>query len=138
MSDKFPQSDLPIRRTTDFLPVRFQTTANAKFFSGSIDALTQPGLFEKTVGYLGRRYGKTFNSKDLYLDDNGSLRSKYQLEPAVVLKNEDEISNFYDYLDFKNALKYFRNLKDRDDKITDHVHYTWTQPLDWAKFVNFR
>lgn len=138
MSDKFPQSDLPIRRTTDFLPVRFQTTANAKFFSGSIDALTQPGLLEKTVGYLGRRYGKTFNSKDLYLDDNGSLRSKYQLEPAVVLKNEDEISNFYDYLDFKNALKYFRNLNDRDDKITDQDHYTWNPPIDWDKFVNFR
>ena len=117
MSDKFPQSDLPIRRTTDFLPVRFQTTANAKFFAGSLDALIQPGLLEKTVGYLGKRYGKTYNSDDLYLDDTDSLRSKYQLEPSLILRKNNEIEKFYDYLDFKNALKYYRNLNDRDDKI---------------------
>jgi hypothetical protein len=138
MTDKLPDSDLPIRRTTDFLPNRFQTTTNAKFFSGSLDPFIQPGLLEKTVGYLGRKYGKTYNSKEIYLDDDNSLRSKYQLEPGIVTRKNGEIDKFYDYLDFKNQLKYFDNNVDRDDLITDQDHYTWDPPIDWDKFVNFR
>ena len=65
MADKkvFPDSQLPIRRTVDFLPNIFKTESNAKFLGGVFDPLVQPGVVEKTVGYIGKRYGKTFNGK---------------------------------------------------------------------------
>ena len=38
----------------------------------------------------------------------------------------------------KNQLKFFSNISERDDLITNQQHYTWNPPLDWDKFVNYR
>jgi len=139
MADKiFPKSGLPIRRSVELLPTTFQTETNNKFLSGVVDPLVQPGVLDKVVGYIGRRYGKTFNSSDVYLDTDNTLRSRYQLEPGVVYKNHGNVENFYDYIDFKNQLKFFGNDDNRDDKITSQEHYTWNPPIQWDKFVNYR
>jgi hypothetical protein len=139
MADKkFPKSGLPIRRSVDLLPVVFQTETNDKFLSGVLDPLVQPGVLDKVVGYIGRRYGKTYNGSDVYVDTDATLRSRYQLEPGVVYKNGDKLENFYDYIDFKNQLKFFGNTDNRDDKITNQEHYTWNPPIDWDKFINYR
>jgi len=139
MAEKyFPKSNLPIRRSVELLPVIFQTDANDKFLSGVLDPLVQPGVLDKVVGYIGRRYGKTYSGKDVYVDTDATLRSRYQLEPGVTYKNQEKIENFYDYLDFKNQLKFFGNNDDRDDKVTSQTHYTWNPPIDWDKFINYR
>jgi hypothetical protein len=139
MADKnFPKSNLPIRRSVELLPTVFQTEANDKFLSGVLDPLTQPGVLDKVVGYIGRRYGKTFSGNDVYVDTDQTLRSRYQLEPGVIYKNQEKIENFYDYLDFKNQLRFFGNTDNRDDKITEQDHYTWNPPVDWDKFINYR
>lgn len=139
MSNKiFPKSQLPIRRTIELLPSVFQTDTNDKFLSSTLDALTQPGVLEKTVGYVGRRYGKTYKGNDIYLDDDETLRSRYQLEPAVVIKEQGRISKFYDYIDFKNQIKFFGNDYERDDKITEQSSYSWNPPIDWDKLINYR
>lgn len=139
MADKtFPKSNLPIRRSVELLPVVFQTDANDKFLSGVLDPLVQPGVLDKVVGYAGRRYEKTYSGKDVYVDTDQTLRSRYQLEPGVIYKNQEKVENFYDYLDLKNQLRFFGNTDDRDDKITSQVHYTWNPPIDWDKFINYR
>jgi hypothetical protein len=139
MADKFfPKSGLPIRRSVELLPIVFQTDANDKFLSGVLDPLVQPGVLDKVVGYVGRRYDKTYNGSDIYVDTDNTLRSRYQLEPGVIYKNFDRIENFYDYLDFKNQLKFFGNNDERDDKITSQSHYTWNPPVNWDKFINYR
>jgi hypothetical protein len=139
MADKnFPKSGLPIRRSVELLPTVFQTDINDKFLSGVLDPLIQPGVLDKVVGYAGRRYGKTYNGKDVYIDSDQTLRSRYQLEPGVIYKNHNNIENFYDYIDFKNQLKFFGNIDDRDDKITSQEHYSWNPPIDWDKFINYR
>ena len=139
MEDKvYPRSGIPIRRTVDFLPTIFQTDANDKFLSGSIDAFIQPGTLEKTVGYVGKRYGKTFKGSDVYLDTDATLRSRYQLEPGVVFKKNEQVENFYDYLDFKNIVRFFGNDEERDDLVTEQEHYSWNPPIDWDKFINYR
>jgi hypothetical protein len=139
MSDKiFPDSQIPIRRTVDLLPQIFKTEANSKFFGATLDPLVQPGVLQKNVGYIGKRFGKTYSSKDIYLDSDNTLRSRYQLEPGVVLKDLDKIEKFYDYIDFKNQIKFFKNASDRDDLITSQEHYSWNPPIKWDQFVNFR
>ena len=139
MADKkFPQSGLPIRKTVELLPNVFRTDANDKFMSAVIDPLVQPGTLQKLVGYVGRRYGKTYNGNDIYLDTDNTLRSRYQLEPGVVSRTGVTVDNFYDYLDFKNQLKFFGNTEERDDKITSQEHYSWNPPIDWDKFINYR
>jgi hypothetical protein len=139
MSDKiFPQSGITIRKTVDLLPQVFKTETNDKFLSGVLDPLVQPGVLEKTVGYIGRRYGKTYKGADIYLDSDNTLRSRYQLEPGVILKNNDKIESFYDYIDFKNQLRFFNNNIERDDLFTSQEHYSWNPPIEWDMFVNFR
>jgi hypothetical protein len=138
MADKFPNSQLPIRRSVTLLPVIFQTPANDKFLSAVVDPLIQPGVLDKVMGYVGRRYDKTYNGNDVYVDTDGTLRSSYQIEPGVIFKNHDKIENFYDYIDVKNQLKFFGNNIERDDKITSQTHYTWNPPIDWDKFINYR
>ena len=134
----YPNSDLPIRKTVELLPKVFQTETNDKFMSGVVDPLTQPGVLQKISGYIGRKYGKTFKGSDVYIDSDQTLRSRYQLEPAVVEKRHSVVEKYFDYLDFKNQLKFFGNRNERDDKITTQTHYTWNPPIDWDKFVNFR
>lgn len=140
MADKktFPNSQLPIRRSVELLPIIFQTPANDKFLSAVVDPLIQPGILDKVVGYIGRRYDKTFNGQDVYVDTDVTLRSSYQLEPGVLYKKHDTVENFYDYIDVKNQLKFFGNTIERDDKITSQTHYTWDPPIDWDKFINYR
>jgi hypothetical protein len=135
---RFPKSGLPIRKSIELLPVVFQTEANDKFLSGVLDPLIQPGVLDKVVGYVGRRYGNTYSGSDVYVDTDETLRSRYQLEPGIVYRKGDKIENFYDYIDFKNQLKFFGNTDNRDDKITDQEHYTWNPPIDWDKFINYR
>jgi len=135
---RFPNSGLSIRKTKKLLPGIFQTDANNKFMEGVIDPLVQPGVLEKLSGYIGRRYGRTYNGSGVYLDEDNTLRSKYQLEPGVVVRNNDKVEKFYDYIDLINQLEFFGNSNDRDDKLTTQEHYTWNPPIDWDKLVNYR
>lgn len=135
----FKQSGLPLRRTVDLLPEIFKTPSNDKFLSATLDALVQPGTVDRLSGYVGRKFSKTYSVKDTYLDVSESLRNAYQLEPGVIIKNQTgKTSKFYDYIDFKNQLKYFRNNLERDDLITGQSHYSWNPPIDWDKFSNYR
>jgi hypothetical protein len=139
MTDQFyPESQLPIRTTVDLLPGVFKTDTNSKFMSAVVDPLVQPGLLQKAVGYIGKRYGKTYNGSDTYLDSDNTLRSRYQLEPGVVLTNGDKIENFHDYIDLKNQLKFFGNAIERDDLVMSQEHYSWNPPINWDKFINYR
>jgi hypothetical protein len=134
----FSASGLPIRRSVELLPNIFQTTPNKKFLEAIVDPLIQPGSLEKLSGYVGRKYGKTYNPSDVYIDNQQTLRSKYQLEPGVVIKQDGKVTNFYDYIDFKNQIKFFDNTVDQDNRITTDEHYAWAPPVDWDKFVNYR
>ena len=138
MADKtYPNSQLPIRKSSDLLPNTFKTEANKKFLSGIVDPLIQPGALDKLSGYLGRRFGKTFKGSDVYLDTDQTLRSRYQLEPGVTVEKDQQLEKFYDYLDLKNIIKFFGNDLDRDDKTTYQEHYSWNPPIDWDKFINY-
>ena len=139
MADKvYPNSQLPIRKSSELLPQTFRTDTNDKFLSGVVDPLVQPGALDKLSGYIGRRFGKTYTSDSVYLDSDDTLRSRYQLEPGVTVENNQVVTKFYDYLDFKNIEKFFGNTNDRDDKTTYQEHYSWNPPIDWDKFINYR
>ena len=139
MSNKiFKKSELPLRRTVELLPDTFKTSTNDKFLSATLDALVQPGTLDRLSGFVGRKYGKTYNSRDIYVDAEASLRSAYQLEPSVVVEANGKVKKSYDYIDFKNQLKFFSNISERDDIVTNQKQYTWSPPVDWDKFVNYR
>ena len=140
MADKkvYPNSQLPIRKSSELLPQTFRSVNNDKFLSGVVDPLIQPGALDKLSGYIGRRFGKTYTGTNVYLDTDNTLRSRYQLEPGVTVENNQVVTKFYDYLDLKNIETFFGNKNERDDKTTFQEHYSWNPPIDWDKFLNYR
>jgi len=138
MADKkvYPNSQLPIRKSSELLPQTFRSVNNDKFLSGVVDPLIQPGALDKLSGYIGRRFGKTYTGTNVYLDTDNTLRSRYQLEPGVTVENNQVVTKFYDYLDLKNIETFFGNKNERDDKTTFQEHYSWNPPIDWDKFLN--
>ena len=73
---------------SEFLPRFFRTNANKKFLQATLDQLIQPGEAEKIQGYFGRRTAKAFTASDNYISDVTDSRQNYQLEPALVSKDE--------------------------------------------------
>lgn len=125
--------------SADFLPKFYRSNANKKFLQATLDQLIQPGQAEKIEGYFGRKTSKAFTSTDSYIEDVSSERQAYQLEPALVSKDEfDNVTFYKDYNDYVNQLKVF-GADTRDHSVLNSQEsYAWNPHVDWDKFVNFR
>ena len=140
------QNDLPIgpgedenRTSLSHLPKYFRTPANKKFLTSTLDQLMNPGEVEKLNSYYGRRDAKALTADDNYVADVTKQREDYQVEPAVVLKDDAGNVDFYkDYNDYINQLRAFGNKTPDHSKINAQEYYAWQPHIDWDKFVNFR
>jgi hypothetical protein len=134
-----PDGENEKRTSLSHLPRYFRTPANKKFLSSTIDQLVQPGVVEKLNAYYGRRDAKAFTADDNYVGDVTKQREDYQVEPAVVLKDDvDNVTFYKDYNDFINQLRSFGNNNPDHSKINAQEYYAWNPHIDWDKFVNFR
>jgi hypothetical protein len=134
-----PDGENEKRTSLSHLPRYFRTPANKKFLTSTLDQLTQPGVVEKLNSYYGRKDAKAFTQDDNYVGDVSKQREDYQLEPAVVLKDNVDNVNFYkDYNDYINQLRSFGNNNKDHSKINAQEYYAWNPHIDWDKFVNFR
>ena len=127
------------RHTADMLPRYFRTTANKKFLSSTLDQLMQPGVVQKTDGFIGRKNAKAYKAGDNYLAELAGDRRNYQLEPVALV--EDAIGNttFYrDYRDYVNASKIRNGEASNHSLLNSQEYYAWNPHIDWDKFVNFR
>ena len=141
------QNDIPIgpnddgenRTSLSHLPKYFRTPANKKFLTSTLDQFMNPGEVEKLNSYYGRRDAKAVQSADNYVNDVSDQRQNYQLEPAVVLKdNVDNVDFYKDYNDYINQLRAFGNRNPDHSKINAQEYYAWQPHVDWDKFTNFR
>ena len=134
-----PTVNNQLRSSVSFLPRFFRTEANKKFLQSTIDQLIQPGVAEKINGYVGKKTAKSFSPTDNYLDEVSLQRQNYQLEPALVIKdNLDNITFYKDYNDYINQLQAFGANVSNHDTLNSQDMYTWNPHIDWDKFVNFR
>jgi len=147
MANDIDQNEFPInpdgenekRTSLTHLPRYFRTTPNKKFLSSTVDQLIQPGVVEKLNSYYGRKNAKAFDAEDNYVGDVSKQREDYQLEPAVVLKDDvDNVTFYKDYNDYINQLRSFGNRNLDHSKINAQEYYAWNPHIDWDKFVNFR
>ena len=127
------------RKSSDLLPKYFRTVANEKFLSATLDQLISPGVVEKLDGYIGRRNSKAFKNTDNYISDVSQSRQDYQLEPALVIKdNLENVSHYADYRDYINSLRI------RSADVSDHSvlnqqeYYSWNPHINWDMITNYR
>jgi len=125
--------------SSDFLPRFYRTNANRKFLQATLDQLIQPGEAEKIQGYFGRRTAKAYKQNDNYIGDVNEQRNNYQLEPAMVIKdNFDNVDFYKDYNDYVNQLGVFGANTTNHSRLNSQETYAWNPNIDWDKFVNFR
>ena len=126
------------KKTLNFLPTIFQTDVNNKFLSATIDQLvTEPNL-RNIYGYIGRTFAPTYKNKDSYVIENSANRQKYQLEPSIVVRNDQkEITFFASYNDILNKIEYYSGLTANHDRLFDGEYYSFDPQISFDKFVNF-
>jgi hypothetical protein len=126
-------------RTVEFLPEIFQTSTNKQFLSATLDQLVQEPSFKKIQGFVGRRTGPGVNANDKYVTEVDPERANYQLEPGVILRNDDttEIRDAITYPGITAAL----DLQGADvtdaSRLYTSDYYTWDPFVNFDKFVNF-
>jgi len=134
-----PDGENEKRTSLSHLPRYFRTPANKKFLTSTLDQLIQPGVVEKLNAYYGRKDAKAYAADDNYVGDVTKTREDYQLEPALVLKDDiDNVTYYKDYNDYINQLRSFGNTNKDHSKINAQEYYAWNPHIDWDKFVNFR
>jgi hypothetical protein len=127
-------------RTVDFLPEIFQTSTNKQFLAATLDQLVQEPNFTKIQGFVGRRVGPGVNANDEYVKETTAIRSDYQLEPGVILKNPDDSTKIIDaitYPGITDALNLQGANTTEQDRLYTSDFYTWDPFVDFDKFVNF-
>ena len=91
------------RKTSRLLPGIFQTDVNEKFLSATLDQLVSEPNLKNIYGYIGRKFAPTYKTKDSYLIENSDDRQNYQLEPSIIVRDDQgEITFLADIGKMKN------------------------------------
>ena len=127
-------------RTVEFLPEIFQTPANKQFLAATLDQLVQEPNIKRIQGFVGRRVGPGVNPSDEYIKEENNVRTNYQLEPGVVVLNEDNnrtIKDAITYPGITDAMNMQGSFTNNASRLYTSEYYTWDPFVDFDKMVNF-
>lgn len=124
----------------NLLPEFFRTDKNSKFLSSTIDQLIQPPALERIDGYVGSTLTPTYvSTSDVYIAESLPLRRNYQLEPALVVKdNTGEVKDVIGLDDLVNEIKNNNGTVNNFDRLFRSKYYSFDPHIDLDKFVNFQ
>jgi hypothetical protein len=126
------------RKTQTFLPQIFQTDTNQKFLSATMDQLISEPDLETLYGYIGRKFSPTFVNSDSYVVEPDADRQNYQLEPSIVIRDEQKnITFFATYLDLLAKIRYYGGITTDQSRLFEQEYYTFDPKISYDKFVNF-
>jgi len=127
-------------KSVNLLPEFIRSEKNAKFLSSTIDQLVQPPSVERIDGYIGSKLVPNYDpNQDLYLTEKSQLRRDYQLEPALVVKdNTGEITDVIGIDDLTNTINYNNGNSKNFDKIYRSHFASYNPHIDLDKFVNYQ
>lgn len=126
------------RKTNIFLPTVFQTDTNKKFLNATMDQLvTEPNL-ETLYGYVGRKFAPTYQAGDSYVIEPTADRQNYQLEPGVVIRNDqNEVTFFADYQDLLDKINYYGGVTNNHSRLFSQEYYSFDPKISYDKLINF-
>ena len=127
------------RRSSDLLPSYHRTDKNIKFLSSTLDQLIQQPQLERIDGFLGSKLSPNFNpDTDRYIDQANTIRSNYQLNPSLIVKDTaDNITQALAYDDLINQLEFYGSKVNNLDRLFETEAYSYDPGIDWDKFINF-
>ena len=127
------------KKTVNLLPEYLRTDKNAKFLSSTLDQFIQTPQLDRVDGYVGSKITPTYNpTTDFYLAESFPLRKNYQLEPALIFKDQNsKITDVVAFDDIVNELTIQGANTDNLDTLLRTDFYSFDPPIDWDKLVNF-
>lgn len=125
-------------RTLKFLPSIFQTDANKKFLGATLDQLVTEPEYTRLKGFIGRKFAPTYKSSDYYVDEINNTRQNYQLEPSLIIKDEnDEVEFYSSYIDLLNKIEFYGGDTTNQDRLFSSEYYSYNSLINEDKFINF-
>ena len=127
-------------KTINKLPEFLQTNKLRNFFDGTVEQLFSKPESEKTTEWIGRKYGVNYvTSKDNYKPESSKARQNYQLEPAAIIRDPDNLltvdATFYD--EALNFIQTENGKVNNQNRLFDQKYYTFNAPIDYDKFINY-
>ena len=90
-------------------------------------------------GYIGSKLTPNYRSDDVYVTETLALRSEYQLDPAMILKDQTgNITGSQGLDDLINEIKIKGGNTENLDKLFDSGVYSYNPHIDWDKLINYR
>jgi hypothetical protein len=127
-------------KSINLLPEFLRTDKNSKFLSSTIDQLIQPAELERLDGFIGSKLTPTYiSTSDVYVAESLSLRRDYQLEPALVVK--DDLGNVEQVKaidDLANEITTEGGFNNDFDRLFRSDFYSFNPHIDFDKFVNYQ
>jgi hypothetical protein len=128
---------MPVRNI-GLLPEIFRTDSNEKFVNATIEQLTNEPNLKRINGYVGKKFTNVNMDGDNYIEELTADRTKYQLEPAVVVPDSDGTPTFTGhYIDLLNKIRYYGGNTSDQTRLFSNEHYSYNSQIDYDKFVNF-
>ena len=127
-------------KSINLLPEFLRTDKNSKFLSSTIDQLIQPANLERIDGFIGSKFTPTYvSTSDVYIAESLPLRRDYQLEPALVIKdNLDNIKQVIAIDDLANTITTDGGFDNDFDRLFRTEFYSFNPQIDVDKFVNYQ
>jgi len=126
-------------KSVNLLPEFIRSEKNSKFLSSTIDQLIQPPSLERIDGYIGSKLVPNYKNTDNYLTETSQLRRDYQLEPALVIKNNsDAVNDVIGIDDLSNTISFNNGNISNFDKLYRSHFASYNPHIDLDKFVNYQ
>lgn len=103
-----------------------------------MDQLVSEPDLTTLYGYIGRKFAPTFQSTDSYVIESSADRQNYQLEPSIVIKDDqNNVTFFATYLDLLAKIRYYGGITTDQSRLFEQEYYTFDPMISYDKFVNF-
>ena len=129
---------MAILNTINFLPEVFRSSTNQRFLGATMDQLLANAVNIPINGYIGRTFAPTYKLGDNYVPEFTTQRSHYQLEPSIVIKdnNGDVVLNS-GYLDLLQSINNNSGFNNNHQRLFSSPAYSFDGHFDYDKFVNY-
>lgn len=128
-----------IIKTVNFLPEFLRTGKNSKFLSSTIDQLIQKPQLERLDGFIGSTRTPNYRPDDVYVTETNDLRSNYQLDPSLIVKDSDgSVKDVIGLNDLVNEINIRGGNAENFDLLFRTKYYSYDPHIDADKFVNYQ
>jgi hypothetical protein len=124
--------------TINFLPQVFRSGTNQRFLGATLDQLVSDSVNVPVNGYIGRRFSPTYQIGDNYVPEVTTLKTNYQLEPSVVIRDKNEDITFNgQYSDLLQSVVSNNGNVNNHQKLFVEDSYSFDGHVDYDKFINY-